>query len=294
MLQISWTFIYFLFPLFCLTTYISLDTGFTQCHSDFNQLKRTGIYQLLNPQIISKILLLIIVVVCSIRITRTHTIVIISIIIEFLNAYILFSSLYTLIIISKMYMNDKKCSLNESKNNGISGHYFTYIYYFQVLTHLVDSISLELKNPFFIFFATEVFQIQTTKFFEFNFHPFQKSKSFQSVIGMMLFFGYILFSWGTLFDTLIIGYHTPRQAILGTVLGILSTLLYQLFLQVPFKFQSLLNSFFLIIVIGCYYILTQEILNGIVCVLAITSLILTVVIEYYNNYQHIDSSLILI
>ncbi|BFU18425.1 hypothetical protein CL6EHI_170190 [Entamoeba histolytica] len=294
MFQISWTFICFLFPLFCLTTYISLDTGFTQCHSDFNQLKRIGIYQLLNPQIISKILLLIILVVCSIRITRARAIVIISIIIEFLNAYILFSSLYTLIIISKIYMNDKKCSFNESKYNGISGHYFTYIYYFQVLTHLVDSISLELKNPFFMFFTTEVFQIQRIKFFEFNFHPFQKSKSFQSVFGMLLFFGYILFSWGTLFDTLIIGYHTPRQVIIGIVLGILSTFLYQLFILIPFKFQSLLNSLFLIIVTSCYYILTHEVLNGIECAVAITSLVFTVVIEYYNNYQHINTTTMLI
>ncbi|EDS89549.1 hypothetical protein EHI8A_022710 [Entamoeba histolytica HM-1:IMSS-B] len=111
---------------------------------------------------------------------------------------------------------------------------------------------------------------------------------------MLLFFGYILFSWGTLFDTLIIGYHTPRQVIIGIVLGILSTFLYQLFILIPFKFQSLLNSLFLIIVTSCYYILTHEVLNGIECAVAITSLVFTVVIEYYNNYQHINTTTMLI
>ncbi|ELP89508.1 hypothetical protein EIN_391630 [Entamoeba invadens IP1] len=204
-----------------------------------------------------------------------------------INAFVFYKSLYLLIVIAKVYMNDTLCSKNGNKYNGISGHYFTYVFLYVVLFHLLNTIQYTIKSPLktvcweCIEYPLPLKNALLTWSSVIQFQP-----SFQMTLALLLTFSYSVFAWGSLTDTIVIGYHTPQQTLLGLIFAILAVLLYLLFVEIPFVFQALLNFVSLtILTLALSFVKNQNAADYTV-VVAVVAVVLSVINKQCDKMEN--------
>ncbi|KAL7712520.1 Uncharacterized protein QTN25_009844 [Entamoeba marina] len=233
-------FLFYTVPLFVWISYYYLNGQYDECLADRAKLPPVHGIPLTEPQVTTFLISLIIIIVTSFRFNQNKIQFVPSHAIIALNAFLFHRFIYYIIGVLKTFLGDKKCSLNEYKFNGISGHYFTMIYFFSVFTYYVSLTTMKTKCT--KFFSTDIPHISS----EHGIGPLSKKYSLyyqhQSkhvIISKLLLLAYCISSYLCLRNTLYKGYHTPHQIMLGIIAGIFSVVLFDFFCLIPFYFQSL-------------------------------------------------------
>ncbi|GAB1225889.1 hypothetical protein ENUP19_0265G0033 [Entamoeba nuttalli] len=250
-------FLFFLIPQLVLIGYVMYNkNGFDDCYSDRTVAQRKGVSSLFSPYNFTLVISVALIVITSVRKVEGKFVVMMNVVNNFLNGYMFHRSLYFISGILKENIGDTNCSVNNAKPNGISGHFFTAIFFFALFVHLLRKLTFQPKHSNLLCFEF-CEQKNNQTFFKtvqelFCIDDLPNTKHILLGKGGLLI--YLFTCLLTMGDTLLRGYHTPRQVFYGILFGIVSIILYTLFIKTPFKYQSLTN---MIMIIASYLTFCQ-------------------------------------
>lgn len=247
----------FIISLLPMCIYCIATTGVEECHVNFRDYKRTGAALIISPQNEATVYAVLLILLSIIRINdHMHFVtVVLGALSDTLNGVTLFYCWYQLIVILRVALNDTTCSKDNKKFNGISGHYYTFIFLVSFCVKRIHAVMVPLVHfntttfPFFSFYSSDGNDEDrplSKKVLEF---VSLRGISFTPQVLLMLhfFLGYVMTSWLTLYETIMFGYHTPQQVLLGIIVAIAAIICYCCLEMVPHHYQSFVMFIILII-----------------------------------------------
>ncbi|EDR23467.1 hypothetical protein EDI_246800 [Entamoeba dispar SAW760] len=279
-------FIYYIIPIIIFIFYFWIINGSDSCNKiRFNYYPSLK-DKILDPQYWIVTVSLIIACLICIEYDKYFCIYFTSVI-DLLNAYVFHRWNYYIICMLKVSLNDTNCTeIEKIKFNGISGHYFTIIYFFGIFLHLLSTIPhsntsmfVSFERHFPICYFPLVHYLSGSNKFN-KYHKRSSTRIIMCSIGLIL---YITFSYLCMYNTLIYGFHSPRQVLYGVIASFISLITYSFFLQIPFIYRSVVNF---ILYTGCYVLLClvtkQPATNDTLILFPLCSLIMTLFYSFWT------------
>ncbi|ELP92769.1 hypothetical protein EIN_371910 [Entamoeba invadens IP1] len=251
-------FLFFVVPQLVMVFYALTKIGLNECYADREAFKMDGIFALLNPYNWTLVISVLIIGLSCLRKKADGTLVfVVNTLNQFLNGYMFHRSIYYFVGCFKVFLNDKTCSVGNKKLNGISGHFFTAVYFMAIFIRLIKQVDFLPKTSSLVSF--EIPRDKTSTFRDILFHMFRldvTGKGLQKFVLYCLLLSYYFVCLATTCLTLFHGYHTPLQVIYGIFVGIISILVYAVFLWVPFKYRSFINLFLIVLAYSLFCIVS--------------------------------------
>ncbi|EKE39531.1 hypothetical protein ENU1_124960 [Entamoeba nuttalli P19] len=279
-------FLYYNIPIIIFVFYFWIINGSDSCNIIRFKYYPSLIDKILDPQYWTVIVSLIIACLVCIEYDK-HFCIYFTSIIDVLNAYVFHRWNYYIICMLKVSLNDIHCTeIGKIKFNGISGHYFTIIYFFGIFLYLLSSIPhsntsifVSFKRHFSICYFPLIHYFSGSN----RFNKYNKKPSVRIIlcsVGLLL---YIIFSYLCMYNTLIYGFHSPRQLLYGIIASFIALVTYSFFLQIPFIYRSVVNF---ILYTSCYFILClvtkQSVTNDKLILFPLCSLVMTLFYSFWT------------